>query len=585
MKNRLHSALLPGYHFFGVLTLGVLCLCFGLLSILLGPADTGAVLQLGNIRYNDWGYRYFPVQVTESQLGFLKAGLLAGFGFLSAALLFVFIRRKGFYRELHFLKAELKSASRQTLSLFTHLSLLERRLALVLLLLLTGFRLYFLFTYPTHVDEAASYDYFVSEGPLAVIAYYPIPNNHILFNLICAAVYAVTPAFELVMRLPTLLLSTAGTALLFLLALRLSNYTVALLSTSLFHFTATGLFFSFTGRGYYLYYFAALLVLYCTWQLCFSERHQRVYWLGWVLGSVAGFYTIPAFLYPFAAAGLLAGLYLLRRRAFPQLARLIKAGALVAAATLVLYLPVLVVSGAGAVAGNSYVAPLPLGPFLEQLPDFLFRTERNLNGLKTIGAFLLALVSSGVLAFRWRAKETLLHRLGLPALALIWLPYLFLTLQRVQPPERVLYFKTFFYFLLLGLLLDYGLRKRAVRPTLRALLAAGLCLVLGSYQALVFHRDAAEAHTYDRQMQASYRALQGQQPRTVLVQEPLYQVFYSYYARQQGQRLVLQSEPADQAGDVVVQSRNLQHRKPLPEAGNYRLFYANDFVQLYRLAP
>ncbi|MBD0260469.1 MAG: hypothetical protein ICV83_32535, partial [Cytophagales bacterium] len=46
---------------------------------------------------------------------------------------------------------------------------------------------YVAFRLPFHVDERFTYLYFVQPGWLASLAYYPGPNNHILFTLLCNA--------------------------------------------------------------------------------------------------------------------------------------------------------------------------------------------------------------------------------------------------------------------------------------------------------------------------------------------------------------------------------------------------------------
>jgi hypothetical protein len=62
------------------------------------------------------------------------------------------------------------------------------------MLLLTAVRLYLSWTL-VWFDDATSYHLFVRHGLLAVGAYYPLPNNHELSNLISLGFYQVHPDF------------------------------------------------------------------------------------------------------------------------------------------------------------------------------------------------------------------------------------------------------------------------------------------------------------------------------------------------------------------------------------------------------
>ena len=65
-------------------------------------------------------------------------------------------------------------------------------------------------------DDGASYSLFVSKGLLAVAAYYPLPNNHVLENLLAWLFFQVSPGFWWTIRLPVLLVATGATALWYL---------------------------------------------------------------------------------------------------------------------------------------------------------------------------------------------------------------------------------------------------------------------------------------------------------------------------------------------------------------------------------
>ncbi len=54
-------------------------------------------------------------------------------------------------------------------------------------------RLWFAVHYPLTLDELASYDYAVLPGAALTASYYPIPNNHLLANLVVGIVHEFLP--------------------------------------------------------------------------------------------------------------------------------------------------------------------------------------------------------------------------------------------------------------------------------------------------------------------------------------------------------------------------------------------------------
>ena len=94
-------------------------------------------------------------------------------------------------------------------------------------------RVWYLLQYPLSTDEVGSYDFFVAHGPLTISSYYPIPNNHIFYNLLAWPGYALRLSPRCAMRLPTLLLGTAGTVSGYLLLARVTGLRLATLTTGL----------------------------------------------------------------------------------------------------------------------------------------------------------------------------------------------------------------------------------------------------------------------------------------------------------------------------------------------------------------
>ena len=528
----------------------------GLLTVAAGATYAAAVLAgatLADVRALDGiaaEHEHWHIQpVTAHGLN-----LLTWFLGLSAALFtglsIILARHRAGRRELRALATELRQATAAISKTWRALPPEQQRAALTGLLALTALRTYFSVSKPLHPEEIASYEYFVSRGLLAVSAYYPIPNNHILSNALDWAFYQLNPGFWWSMRLPVLLASTAGTAALFALLLRQSNFRVAALATGLFCWLQLSLYNASAGRGYWLLIPLAGVVFFCALKLARTDYEtggQRAAWAGLVLAGVAGGYTVPSFAYALGSALSWLGWHLLRQRRWAEMGRLGGVAVSTLAASAALYAPVLLVSGAGQLFGNGFVAAQPASVFWAGLPSYVWFTEGMLAGQRTVGG-LLVLGAVGAFAY-WRLRAhsrpeplggLLTHKfqLGTAALWFLGFPYALIIAQRVFPPERVLLYKSFFLFVLVGLLADAWLRRPlplAWRRWSVGAIAAG-CLVFAAYQTayveFLNRRNNASVAAY----RAGFGWLSQQPAGPVLVPEPLHEIYFRFYAHSSQRR-------------------------------------------------
>src|SRR5690606_34698203 len=82
------------------------------------------------------------------------------------------------------------------------------------------------------------------------------------------------------------------------------------------------------------------------------------FWVAFSMVAVLGFFTVPVFAYPFGGFVAFAGIYLLIKKRWPEIANLSLAAGFTLIGTLILYLPLLLISGWNALFGNKYVASL-----------------------------------------------------------------------------------------------------------------------------------------------------------------------------------------------------------------------------------
>ena len=185
-------------------------------------------------------------------------------------------------------------------------------------------------------------------------------------------------------------------------------------------------------------------------------------------------------------------------------------------------------SGGAALVGNGYVTSRAAHVFWPALPAYLHLTEGMAAGQGTVGG-LLTLAVAGAALYALRGP--------LPRLLLWWLlaPYLWLTLQRVLPPERVLLYKSEALFLLLGLLA--GAAARRVPAARRRTAAAAAWLAATAFVGYQLYQ-VERLNRANRRTVAAYHAawqwLARQPAGAALVPEPRHRLYFQFYTATEG---------------------------------------------------
>lgn len=525
----------PRFLFFLLLGSGLLALCAGYAAVVLQQATWAETQQLNEIfPFYHWKIRAFTAaELHEAARWLTGAAAVLGAGWLTLRL------RDSGRQEQRRLQNETSffGAFRQNLA---RLSPAQRRGAAGALLALTALRLVMSLPEITPAyDDGASYTLFVSKGLLAVSSYYPLPNNHVLSNTLSWLFFQLSPGFWWTMRLPVVLAATAATVVLFAGLLREKvPFRAALLATGLFSLSQFSLYHAAVGRGYWLLTCCAGVVFFSALVLGRTGGLTRRGWRGLVVGGVLGAYTVPTFALVLASAFTWLGLRFLGRRNVGSLLRLAAAGGLVALGTLLLYAPLLFVSGPAKLFNNGFVTPLPTWYFLKGLPRYLWETEGLLAGQAALGGLLVLGVAFGTVGLTWLAWRRQLPVGLAPAwqrlvLALGWFlvaPYGVLLVQRVLAPGRTLFYKAFFFFTLLALAVEWLLRTRsgAARRLLRPLLGA-TALLWVAYQFMSLARDNRKPYRHNAAYHEAFAWLARQPAGPALVPEPTHAIFLGMY--------------------------------------------------------
>jgi hypothetical protein len=521
--------------FWVVVPVSVLATCAAYVALVLNQATYADVLAQGHIPFFDGDYSFLPVRLSASEFAWVQGTALGAAISLGLLALLSGTTRAG-KRELRELRAEAKTVLARAGRSLAQLRPGQRWVAGLSLGLLTGVRCYFSVVRPYQADEVASYDFFIRPGLLAVNSFYPIPNNHLLANTLSWLFYQVSPTIWFTLRLPVLLTSTVGTVSLFVGLLRLSSFRIALVALTLFGWLQPSLYYAGAGRGYWLLIVLAGLHFLAMAALLVRSGAARIAWATLLVTGVLGCYTVPTFAYVVAsAAAYLGGVALLRRDwAGYRLVGMMVLG--VGGGAVLLYTPALLLSGWRLLLANGYVVARPWLTVVRVLPGFAWLTEGVLFGHDRMGAwgFVGGMSALGLLlcaSSRVGRLAVTMRRLGWPALWFVLFPYALLVAQRVLPPARVLRYKSLFFFILLAIVLDAGLRVRSVGRG-RAWLA-GLSLTLfAAYQTYTMSMLVTANQRYVANSYGAFDWLATHPAGPVLVsvnETALYLLFLTHY--------------------------------------------------------
>jgi len=286
------------------------------------------------------------------------------------------------------------------------------------------FRLEYIYS-ALHHDEAYTYMAFAHSLRVAVTDYH-LPNNHVFHSILVFLSTQLAGNTPLVVRLPALAAGILLVPAVYALGKRHYDAWVGLGAALLVAASPALIGYSVNARGYTLVALLGVVLLLLGVRVL--RDGNRFAWVLIVLVSALGMYTLPAFLFPF---GVLFIWLLLEMRAMPEdanpgrlqtLRSWLVSGSSAALLTLLLYLPILVYSGASALFDNPFVAPVPWQDFPETLLQRLYETGLEWTfrvpvwvTLVCLGGWVLALV------FHRQLSST---RVMLQAAAALWIAVL-----------------------------------------------------------------------------------------------------------------------------------------------------------------
>jgi hypothetical protein len=232
-------------------------------------------------------------------------------------------------------------------------------------------RLFYVTSLPISYDEAWTYINFTEKGVLSSISYYPAPNNHILYSLLTNLTHNLPFNNTINLRLPSLLVGLFSTVLFYLTFRKFFKEHISLGLTFIFSFLYPVIYYGYEARGYSLIILSFIIIFYTSLRIL--ELHeQRIrsigrYWFYLTFGSILGLYSVPSFAYPYFLVITFLGLFFLWQREYKYLVELFISAVTTSIITIILYFPILIVSGIDSLANNRFVRPMPRVEVLENL--------------------------------------------------------------------------------------------------------------------------------------------------------------------------------------------------------------------------
>ncbi len=306
-----------------------------------------------------------------------------------------------------------------------------------------GLRLAFI-TQPIRTDEALTYLQFASKPLYIALSDYAAPNNHLLHTLLVHLSTRFLGNSEVAIRLPAFVFGILMIPAAYVAVRTLYNKNAALPAAGLCAVSSVLIEYSVNARGYTLQTTLFLLALVLA---IYARQHARpAAWALLALLLAAGFYTVPTMLYAVASIMLWLLVSILTENSGQQRQKLffyeLASGILTGILTLILYLPVFIVSGISAIINNSYVQALEFSQFIEQTPPAVTALWQQWH--TSIYPWVAVLLALGVFA------AVLFHRrVGRQKIAFFWAMLLIipiLMIQRVHPFMRVWLFLLPIYF-------------------------------------------------------------------------------------------------------------------------------------------
>ena len=276
---------------------------------------------------------------------------------------------------------------------------------------------------PITYDEAYTYQIFASKSLFTAISDYHLPNNHIFHSVLVYFSNKILGNHLWAIRLPALLAGIGVIVATYLTGKDAYNRHVGLAAAALVAVSPEEINHATSARGYSLLALFTLLLLFLA--ILVTRKKHPWAWVAIAIISALGFWTIPLMFFPFG----MVFLWLLLSALWGQipanedrwsfLRNWLFSGFGAAILTILLYIPVLVVSGWQRLLANSFVSPVAAEEYMGILRKRLLETWTF--WIEGIPPFLLVILILGFILALLFHKRISNVRVPIQIPAVLWI--------------------------------------------------------------------------------------------------------------------------------------------------------------------
>lgn len=364
--------------------------------------------------------------------------------------------------------------------LLSNLTSAERVFLVILFIISLAKTYWYIFQWPVQYDEAWTYNYYVSNGPLVpLIAPH---NNHILYTIIAQWLSWLPFSGVENMRIILPVLGHLAALSVLLMVHRFFGKFTAILSVIIFLSSTVTVAYMLYARGYIFTIFFVVPLIWAAYNILTSWRLKEKpsvnnFWI-LALSGILGLYSMPVFIYPLITLFLVLTIGIFFFGRYGEIKRLGLTGIGVLLIAALLYSPMIASTGLEWLLGGKSAPNLDLLLWFKRTGNFLlFRTGSPL-------LYIAFMVGPVVLAFIQPRKKAL----WLLIAACFGLPVLALLLQNTALERRLFSYLVIPMVILLGTLTSLIFSRSRKYSSL---LLIGISTILFAFNSFKAHHHHA----------------------------------------------------------------------------------------------
>ena len=448
--------------------------------------------------------------------------------------------------------------------------------------LATIVKAYYFYSQPITNDEAFTFINYVNPGFAASLSYYNLTNNHILHSLLCNVfnLLPVSPVYTL--RIASFIVGAVTLIVVFILFRKLLSNKAAFFAFLFFSFVPPIIQYGFLARGYSLILLFTTISTFVLFELVHDNKNRKKHWLIFIISSVLGFYSIPIYLYVFVSHFVFYFIYLVRVSddIIRNLKELVVISAIIGLLVIVLYSPIVLVSGLDALIGNEVIESLSISQFTEQFPEFFMDYILWIFGGSIYLTGLSLVVTSVGLIYSFKKKQNLFILI----VSFILVPILVASIQRIELYNRLFVFVILFISMAIGLFVELLLYTFKRKKIWSDLALYGSAILLATIMLLSLNSTCE----YEKQKNnMAYRFVDKIENNSIIfstnsVRYYTFLKFKAMFLDKKQIELIREDFDENYAYDYISETKAENENYVLLSKYKYSMVYNDKFIRLYK---